>query len=132
MSAFRHSTARMQFMSARTVLILSLVLSLLAFSQARPATVPAEMKQGGACAGMACSQPCCANKVCCQMVEEQRLPQNSGVLTAQPQLPLALLGLRAAITLFTPPARQPAFISRDKTRIPYTLPPLAVNCIRLI
>ncbi len=118
-------------MHAKFILTLTLLVSLL-FGAAAPALQPAEMKQGAMCGDAPCVRPCCANQKCCNIVQQQKAPENANPAPSQVQAPMALLGLRILIEFFNPPAPRPAFVLRDDTRIPHTLPPLAVSCIRLI
>jgi hypothetical protein len=90
------------------------------------------MKAGGMCANMRCATGCCANKSCCRVTEEQKAPQAPAPAPQSTHLQLATLGLRAYTILFTPPAREPAFVISDESAVAHTLTPRAVSCIRLI
>ena len=118
-------------MYARTILVLTLILSLLALTQAQPLIVPVEMKAGNACAMMKCARGCCANMACCKFVERQRSPETPTAPAQQSHVQLGLLGLRVYSFLFAP-APRPPFVIRDEIGIAHTLPPLAASCIWLI
>lgn len=121
-------------MLPRASLILTLILSLLFATQARPVVMPVEMKQGGVCAGMSCLRGCCAKVACCAAVEQKDAPQTPAQPPQQQQqdMQFVALELRAFILLFTPPAVRSPVVSRDDTQVAHTLPPLATSCIRLI
>jgi len=66
MTALCQFPIRTRSMVAKTSLILTLLVSLLFATEARPLALPVEMKHGGACAGMHCVQGCCAKMACCK------------------------------------------------------------------
>ena len=125
--------ARTRCMLAKTSLILTLIVSVLFVTQAQPATMPVEMKQGGACAGMQCVRGCCTNTACCTISEQKQAPLTPVPASQQHfHVQLATIGLRAYVLLFTPPARERPLVILDEARTAHTLSPLAVGCIRLI
>ena len=132
MIAACHLPNRHRSMFAKTSLILTLIVSLLFVTQAQPVVVPAEMKQGGPCAGMACARGCCANMVCCKTVEQQKAPQTPTPAPQYTHVQLATIGLRAYTLLFIPPAPRRPFVILDEASTAHTLSPLAVSCIQLI
>ena len=119
-------------MPARLSIVFALIVSLLFGAQARPVMLPAEMKQGGMCAGMPCERGCCANMACCQAMEQQKAPQTPVTAPQHNEVPLATIGLRAYTLLFIPPAPRRPFVIPDEAGTAHTLSPLAVSCIRLI
>jgi hypothetical protein len=119
-------------MLARTSLILALIVSLLFIGQARPMAMPVEMKQGGACAAMQCARGCCANAVCCAVVEQEQAPPTPAPPQQDQDVQLAPLEARFDSFLFTPPAPRRPVVIRDDRNAAHTLPPLAASCIRLI
>jgi hypothetical protein len=119
-------------MIAKTSLILTLIVSLLFVTKARPVVVPVEMKQGGTCAGMECVSGCCANVACCKTMEQQKAPMPPVAAPQSEHVQLATLGLRAFTFLFTPPAPRCAFIIPGEASMAHTLSPRAVSGIRLI
>ena len=132
MSAFCKPPARARSMFAKTSLIVTLIVSLLFVTQARPVTLPAEMKEGGRCAGMQCARSCCANLMCCKAMEQLQSPQTPSPAPQSTHVQLGTIGLRAYTILFTPPVPRRPFVILDEARTAHTLPPLAVSCIRLI
>ena len=123
---------RTRSMSAKTSLILTLLVSLLFVTQAQPVALPVEMKQGGTCAGMDCARGCCTNMVCCKVMEQQKAPQTPTPFRQYTHVQLATIGLRAYTLLFIPPAPRRPFVILDEASTAHTLSPLAVSCIRLI
>jgi hypothetical protein len=119
-------------MFAKTLLVLTLVLSLLFVTQAQPWAMPIEMKPGGGCAGMQCALGCCANVACCKAVEQQKAPRTPISAPRSADIPLATIGLRVVALLFIPPARERPFVVSDEAGASHILSPLALNCIRLI
>jgi hypothetical protein len=119
-------------MFARTALIFTLIANLLFVTQARPILLPAEMKQGGACAGMRCARGCCTNMVCCKIMEESETPQTPAPAPQNTYVQLATIGLRAQTILLIPSSPREAFVILDEASTGHTLSPLAMSCIRLI
>ena len=119
-------------MIAKTSLILTLIVSLLFVTKARPVVVPAEMKQGGTCAGVECVSGCCANVACCKMMEQGRAPIPPVAAPQSGHVQLATLGLRNFTILFTPPAPRWPFGIPGEASMAHTLSPRAVSGIRLI
>ncbi len=119
-------------MSAKTSLILALIVSLLFVTQARPMVLPVEMRQGGACAQMQCAPRCCTNMACCKVMEQQKVPQTPAPAPQHDDVQFASIGLRAYTLLFMPPAPRRPFVILDEASTAHSLSPLAVSCIRLI
>ena len=119
-------------MLPRVSLILTLILSLLFVTQARPAVMSVEMKPGGMCAARPCVRDCCANITCCAAAERKDAPQTPTPAPHQQDVQLTALELRAFTFLFTPPAPRHPVVIHDDTWTAHSLPPLAVSCIRLI
>ena len=119
-------------MLARLSIVITLIVSLLFVTHARPVMLPVEMKQGGTCAGMECARGCCANGACCDMMEQQKAPQTPAPAPQQNEVPLATNDLRAYTLLVTPPAPRCPFVIPDEASTAHTLSPRAVSCIFLI
>jgi hypothetical protein len=121
-------------MLAKTSLILTLVVSLLFVTQTQPAATPSEMKPGGACAGMECVRGCCEKVVCCNMMEQQKVPPTPAPASQQQHVDvqLAAIALRAYTILPTPSARKHFFVILDEASAAHSLSPRAASCIRLI
>jgi hypothetical protein len=119
-------------MFAKASLILTLIVGLLFVTQAQPMARPAEMRPGGACAGMQCARGCCANAMCCTLVERQQAPQTPAPAPQHTDVQLATIGLRTYTLLFTPPPLRRPFVILDKTSAAHSLSPRATSCIRLI
>ena len=119
-------------MFAKTPLVLTLLVSLLFATQAQRVTLPVEMKPDGVCAKMQCATGCCANKACCKVTEQQKSPQTPTSAPQYAHVQLAALELRAYTILLIPPAPRRSSVILDEASTAHTLPPLAVNCIRLI
>lgn len=119
-------------MPARLFIVFALMLSLLFGAQARPMLLPAEMKPGGACAGMPCERGCCADMACCDAMARQKAPQTPVPAPPNTHVPLATIGLRAYTLLFIPPAPRCPFVILDEASTAHTLSPRAMSGIRLI
>ena len=107
-------------MFAKTALILTLIVSLLFVTQAQPAVLPVEMKQGGMCAGMECESGCCANMACCRMMEQQKAPQTPVPAPHCTHVQLATIGLRTYTLLVIPPAPRLPFVILDEASTAHT------------
>jgi len=119
-------------MRAKVSIILTLIVSLLFVGQVQPMARPMEMKQGGACAGMQCVRGCCTNKTCCTVTENQQTPESPAPAAPRVDFQLADLGLCVRVLLFAPPATPRPLVIPDDAIVAHALPPLVVNCIRLI
>jgi hypothetical protein len=119
-------------MLPRASLILTLIVSLLFVTQARPAVMSVEMKPGGLCAAVPCVRDCCTNVTCCAAAEQKDAPQTPTPTQHQDHVQLTALELRAFTILFTPPVPRHPVVIHDDTWTAHSLPPLAVSCIRLI
>jgi hypothetical protein len=119
-------------MLARLSIVITLIVSLLFVTHARPVLLPVEMKQGGMCAGMECARGCCANMACCDKMEQQKAPQTPAPAPQQNEVLVATIDLRAYTVLFIPPAPRCPFVILDEASTRHTLSPRAVSCIILI
>ena len=118
-------------MFARTFLILSLIVSLLAGPQACPAADSRGMKSP-ACTAAACSKPCCAGTACCATHPQRDPAPVQAPAPSRGGMDMALIGADTLSFLYALPAPQRRFVIRDEIHAAHTLPPLAANCIRLI
>jgi len=132
------NSLRQLFTSSRTrwakiVALFVMMTSLVGGAATPSANLPAELKKDGPCAEMHCARGCCANTVCCAVVQQKQAPQTP---TPPPQqhfdLQFGLAELRTFVLLPPPPAPRSVFVTLDETHAAHSLPPLAANCIRLI
>ena len=123
--------ARIRSMFAKTTLILTLLLSLLFVTQARPAADSRAVKMPS-CVAMVCMKPCCANMPCCATQPQHDPAPEQAPAPARGGVELAALAAQTFPFLYTLPAPQRRFVIRGEACAAHTLPPLAATCIRLI
>jgi len=80
---------------------------------------------------MRCAMGCCANKACCDAMEQNRAPKPIHE-TSRADFQLAVIKFRDFAPLYFLPPRPPSFAFRDDADSGHTPPLLAVICIRLI
>lgn len=132
MTSFRKFPASTRPLLQKAAVVVALVVSLLFTVQAQSVSIPTELKSGGSCAEMKCSSGCCANPVCCSLVEQKQAPHTPTAPPLHLDVQLATIGLRTYLFLLPPPATRRTFVILDETSTAHTLSPLAANCIRLI
>ena len=118
-------------MSARAILILALILSLLCSPQADAAADARFAKMSG-CMAMVCVKPCCASMVCCAAQPQREAAPEQAPAPSRGGVELALIAAHTVTFLYALPAPQRRFVIRDEACAAHTLPPLAATCIRLI
>ena len=116
-------------MSARILLIIALVSSLLFTPQARPAT-PAPVKMLG-CPMMSCVSGCCAQMPCCAKSAQDQQPEPAST-PARANLDLAPASLLSFSILYVLPAVERRLVFREDAHAAHALPRMAAICIRLI
>ena len=123
--------ARIRSMFAKTTLILTLLLSLLFVTQARPAADSRVVKLPS-CVAMVCMKPCCASMVCCATQPQHDPAPEQAPAPSRGGVELAGIAAHTFSFLYALPAPERRFVIRDEARATHTLPPLVATCIRLI
>lgn len=119
-------------MSAKFSILVALMLSLVAAPLAQQATVqPAAVKMPG-CVMPACVHGCCAVMPCCVKSQREQPPPVQAPAPQRTDTQFAAIGLHAFSLLYALPAPPTTFVILDEESAGHTLPPRAVNCIRLI
>lgn len=131
MNTARQLSAYSRCMFAKTSLILTLIVSLLFVTQARPASDSRAVKMPS-CMAMVCVKPCCANMSCCATQPQRDPAPEQAPAPSRGGVELAVVAAHTFPFLYALPAPQRRFVIRDEARAAHTLPPLAATCIRLI
>jgi len=131
MNSASQPPARIRSMFAKTSLILTLIVSLLFVTQARPAADSRAMKMP-ACAAMICAKPCCANMPCCAVQPQREPAPEQAPAPSRGGVESADIAAHTFSFLYALPVPERRFVIRDEARAAHTLPPLAATCIRLI
>ena len=118
-------------MFAKTSLILTLIVSLLFVTQARPAADSRAVKMP-ACVALVCVKPCCASMACCVTQPQRESAPEQAPAPSRGGVESAVLAAHTFSFLYALPAPERRFVIRDEARAAHTLPPLAASCIRLI
>ena len=113
-------------MSAKTTLILTLLVSLLFATQA---PLRSE-RSASACAK--CVLACCADKACCAMSGQQPAPRTPAPVVPRNDAQLAAFELLDFPLLYALPATERTFVILDEACADHALPPRLAGCIRLI
>ena len=123
--------ARIRSMFAKTLLILTLIVSLLFVTQARPVADSRVVKLPS-CVAMVCMKPCCANMPCCATQPQRDPAPKQAPAPSRGGVELAAIAAHTFSFLYALPAPERLFVIGDEARAAHTLPPLAATCIRLI
>ena len=118
-------------MFAKTSLILTLIVSLLFVTQARPVANSRALKMPS-CVAMVCTKPCCANMPCCATQPQRDPAPEQAPAPARGGVEPAFIAAHTFSFLYALPAPERRFVIRDEARATHTLPPLAATCIRLV
>ena len=113
-------------MSAKTTLILTLLVSLLFATQA---PLRSE-RSASACAK--CVLACCADKACCAMSGQQPAPRTPAPVVPRNDAQLAAFELLDFPLLYALPVTERTFVILDEACADHALPPRLAGCIRLI
>ena len=132
MNVLRQIIASSRWQIPRIALLAMMITGMLFAAQAQPTATPAEMKPGGACAEMHCTQGCCANVACCKLTEQQRTSPPQAPARQAPHFPLEAAPTRLFVLFVFPPAPERWSSVPDTAATAHSPPPLTQTCIQLI